>query len=665
MDKHPFKELNRPRRRCFTMKLFVLCHGFLQFAQLMYSAYFKSTITTIERRFGLSSSSSATITAFHEISNTCLIIFMSYFGSRVHRPRFIGVGGLVMGFSALFMTLPHFVSKPYEYDSVLHDHHDICSPVRNSSNNATCDIDKTSRLSDSEHVLILMGFAQLTFGIGTVPIQPFGISYIDDFSSSGGSSLNMGLMFALSVFGPAFGFVVSSGMLRIYVDVDKTGFGAEQELTPSDPRWVGAWWIGLLINAAILFITSIPFFYFPRKMPPEENVVGPESNVNDDFTDDVSFCKFIARFPRRLLSFLLNPLYMLMVLAQCCFSSVVAGLSTFLNKYLEQQYSVPLGYSSLLVGLGNLPAAAVGILFGGFLLKMNVIPPKRIVVFCVAVLMISTVICIPLFFLGCPNQKVTEVNYNLNGSLSRCYSSCSCPESAFNPVCGSDGIEYVSPCHAGCSGFTRDPNNTHKVQMYTDCKCVSGNLTEAKPTPCPKVCPSYLIFIVISLIACAALVGNFAYVPMYKILLSHSLHEEKPFALGIQFLVIRMLAWIPAPVVFGKVIDLSCTWWKRMCGKKRSCAYYDNYLFRNRYIGLQVGYKLLGITMLLLYIWKSKGRREYNLRRDGELMQHQEDGVDIRNGELRQNHEGSLERKNGGMMHSLENSAERKNGDVL
>ncbi|XP_053287220.1 solute carrier organic anion transporter family member 2A1 [Pleuronectes platessa] len=622
MDIFSPKIMQQPRTRRGSIKLFVLCHGLLQFSQLLYSSYFKSTITTIERRYGLSSYSSGTISSLHEISNSVLIVFVSYFGNRVHRPRVIGVGGLLMAVSAMILTLPHFVSQRYEYGSVLNNRQDICNLQPNSSAVESCGREETRRLTDTNNLWLLMATAQLLFGVGSVPIQPFGISYIDDFARPGNSPIYIAILFSVSVFGPALGYMLGSVILRIYVDVDKLGFGVEHELIPGDPRWVGAWWIGLLITAGCLVLTSIPYFFFPHRMPSEDNVIGRENDINGDFKKkpDVSLFDFLKMFPRMFIHLLLSPLFLMLVLAQCCFSSVIAGLSTFLNKFLERQYSTSASYGSLLVGAVNLPAVAVGMLIGGLIMKKAGLSLKTIPRFSVVMLTTSTLICIPLFFMGCPTQNVYEVNHFQNEQsrpLSTCNSNCSCPASAFNPVCGSDGIEYISPCHAGCTNFTKEPSNSLRVQLYTDCRCISGGQGHARPAGCSNSCP-HLLLPVILVISLASLVACFTHNPMYMMLLRCVPSEEKSFAIGIQFLLMRVLAWLPAPALFGMAIDSSCIWWKRVCGKNFSCGYYDNNILRNRYLGLQVGYKVMGIVLLMMLGWKVHRTQEYSLEKRPE-----------------------------------------------
>lgn len=56
--------------------------------------------------------------------------------------------------------------------------------------------------------------------------------------------------------------------------------------------------------------------------------------------------------------------------------------------------------------------------------------------------------------------------------------------------------------------------------------------------------------------------------------------EERSFALGMQFVIFRLFGYIPAPILFGNLIDSTCLLWKSTCGESGRCLIYDIESFR-------------------------------------------------------------------------------------
>ena len=63
-------------------------------------------IPTIEQRFRLTSQSSGLIPGSYEIAAAVLVLPVSYFGERAHKPRWLGIGCVLIGIGALLFALP-------------------------------------------------------------------------------------------------------------------------------------------------------------------------------------------------------------------------------------------------------------------------------------------------------------------------------------------------------------------------------------------------------------------------------------------------------------------------------------------------------------------------------------------------------------------------------
>ncbi|KAF6106333.1 solute carrier organic anion transporter family member 2B1 [Phyllostomus discolor] len=551
------------------IKFFVLCHSLLQLAQLMISGYLKSSISTVEKRFGLSSQTSGLLAAFNEVGNTALIVFVSYFGSRVHRPRLIGCGAILVALAGLLMALPHFISEPYRYDSA--------SP---------------------------------------------------------------GILFAVTMMGPGLAYGLGGLMLSLYVDINRMPEGGIN-LTSKDPRWVGAWWLGFLISAGIVALAATPYFFFPREMPKEKHELlfrrrvfavvsqGEDSSSEQSpeespkkrdglaqIAPDLTVIQFIKVFPGVLLRTLRHPIFLLVVLSQVCLSSMAAGMATFLPKFLERQFSVTASYANMLIGCFSFPSAIVGIIVGGILIKRLHLGPVHCSVLCLLGALSCLLFSLPLFFMGCPTHHIAGINHQPGAQLELelfpgCMEPCSCPTNDFNPVCHtSTRVEFLTPCHAGCARqVVQEAPNKSQV-LYTNCSCVvrDGSVSAGS---CDSAC-SHLVLPFMLLVSLSAALACITHTPSFMLILRGVKKEDKTLAVGIQFMLLRVLAWMPSPVIHGSAIDTTCLHWARSCGRRAVCRYYDHDLLRNRFIGLQFFFKTGSLVCfaLILAILRQQDKEE-------------------------------------------------------
>ena len=90
---------------------------------------------------------------------------------------------------------------------------------------------------------------------------------MDDHASRAMAPLYLGVLLAISMVGPALGYILGSATTRLYIDFDRA---SSSSLTPGDADWIGAWWFGFLLASGVMFLLHIPFWFFPKSMEKEK-----------------------------------------------------------------------------------------------------------------------------------------------------------------------------------------------------------------------------------------------------------------------------------------------------------------------------------------------------------------------------------------------------------
>lgn len=654
---------------CSKLKLFLASLALVYFAKAFCGSYMKSSITQIERRFDIPSSQIGVIDGSFEMGNLLVIAFVSYFGAKLHRPRLIGIGCVIMAIGSYLIALPHFFQGQYKYETSVSHSAGVNSTetiLPCLSNHSITDEDETPDVharaaceqtaGSSMWIYVFLG--NMLRGIGETPIMPLGVSYLDDFSREENTPFYLACIHTVGILGPMFGFMLGSFLAKIYVDIGSVDLDTIS-ITDKDSRWVGAWWLGFIVTGTVVLLSSIPFWFLPKSLPKQgqeesqskstelatvgeqENFLPEETRDHEEKEKPVTFQELAKDFIPSLRRLFKNSIYVMMIIIYLVVVNGFIGMITFKPKFMEQIYGQAASKAIFLIGILNLPAVALGIITGGFILKrfkLGVIGAARVSItasvgsFCLLAIQI---------FIKCDNAEVAgltvsyqgapEVSYNPQTLLSQCNMGCSCSMKHWDPVCAYNGMTYASPCLAGCQTST----GSGKQMAFHNCTCI-GEMTTAVANmsvvlgQCQRKgdCDSkFKIYMALSVVG--SFISACGGTPGYIVLLRSIQPDLKSLALGMQTLIVRTLGGIPPPIYFGALIDRTCLkWGTKQCGGRGACRLYDADAFRMTFMGIITGlYFVANLLWGGLYLKIVRRQKKLALRNQAKENGLEGDGV--------------------------------------
>ncbi|XP_033736434.1 solute carrier organic anion transporter family member 4A1-like [Pecten maximus] len=537
-----------------------------------------AALPSIERQFQLTSTKSALIPSSQDIGALIVVLFVSFLGGRYHKPFIVATGSVIMAVGSFLFIVPHIADT---YTPAVHFMIFQIYP-RHPNPSVQQLVEEEVALAPScgssgEKYLGVFMVAQIVHGLGFTPMFTLGTVYIEENEDRSTAAVYIGLTYAAAALGVASGFFAGGQLTeKLFVDFDRID-QESLEFNARDQRWVGAWWVGFIISAVGFLLIAIPIYGYPKHMLGNAPIDDPKQNQ-----DKKRIKQTIVSFFKDLLRLIKNPVYMFINLGGCTTSLIISGVSAFSFKFLSEQYQLSFDVAGYLIG-GLILVGAVGMVLGGVLVRIFRLETIGMTRLSVLVSLASAALGTSLLA-GCPNVNLVglSVPYSdtraMNGYIDTCQGSCDCTSTSYSPVCGHDKSMYYSACHAGCNTQSSIGQET----IYGNCSCVANRLnvsvTDADAVAvlgrCEDNCTN--LKIVAPCLYIALLVILISVTPTSMATLRCVDGDQKSFALGLQWLFLRLLGMIPGPILVGAVLDGTCEIWTELpCTSSKFCMMYS------------------------------------------------------------------------------------------
>lgn len=588
-------------------QVFTLVYSIALILQNAQFYYFFAIMSTLQRRYGLSSWSVAVILFADSASPFFISFAVGHYSRTVSKPLLLFWGVLSLTTSCCVSIVPYVIYGPGLAEASSYAggsdgmSQDLCQPTAVTP--SSCD----SWMSDSVVVSGVLFAANCFYGAGYSVLYIAGSTYVDDSVKKKNSPLHFAFVAILKLVGPTLGYSLGSLCLQYYED-PRYDPGVQK----TDPRWVGAWWLGYALLAVCLTAIAVPVLLFPKHLSPpgvRDPSKAPTGSSQQKPAETSATRIPEQSFWREIRSLFRNPVYKYRLVYWLLASNATLGHGMMSSKYIEVQFRTSASRASFIIGPMLLVTNVLGLGIGG--LALNAFRPRARVVtsyttFCDVLKLACLVFCM---FIGCQGINLvglTSMSQDGRPPLeTACSAGCNCTTRAFQPICDpADSSIHFSPCFAGC----RTLQNKTGFMSLEDCSCLDFAKREAvSEFPylglCEEQCQKVLLFI--ALTSLMGFITRTTTVGHTIVGLRTVARHEKAMALGVQEGLSSIFTYIPYPILYGAIFDWSCLVWEDKCGQPGVCWIYDTQKLRYAYHGLSSGILLLAVVFEVMMVYHS------------------------------------------------------------
>ncbi|PIC19679.1 hypothetical protein B9Z55_025143 [Caenorhabditis nigoni] len=460
---------------------------------------------------------------------------------------------------------------------------------------------KCEEQSSNNYPFMVFFFSLFFLGIGRTVPWSLGVPLLDDNIKKKSLPAYFGAISSIRVLGPICGYMIGSFCNKFYYTLNPPN-----GLTPADPTWIGAWWIGFLFIGTVALFPSTMLFFFPQGKQGSSSAVQlhdvHKEKLKKTVDEDRTIKMKLKDFGRSVKSVLSTKIYIGSVLGRVCDILAFKGYIVFLPKYLENHFGIPQYLVHRYMAMFGVFGFGLGAATGGWVTKKLKLNGRRAAMF---VMLMSTVnVCLysAKMFIGCDSivNSIGLNNRETNYNFTRvCNSECACENARLYPVCDPTGYAYFSPCHAGCREAKQYGSNP--LLDFTSCECAAGGVVSKKY--CENTCKTSTVVFFLTVLP-GSFVAGLGVVPAMLILLRSVPPESRSLSLGLQGMAVSLFGTLPSPIIWGLVIDAACLVWDKTCnGARGACAIYHPDRLR---VWMHLLYVVIRTIALFtdIYVWK-------------------------------------------------------------